>query len=131
MNAVIASSTARLAIYNSDTALSAIGASAIAKAAIRVANGYTIKSVSSEISAVNIGFARNVIMVGFSSDNANGDTTITGRRAGSVVGSLTISSGQTPINPTASYDNVMALTSAATTRNNWSTSIHFFGVLPV
>ena len=131
MNAVIASSTARLAVYNSDVALSAISASATAKAAIRAASGYTIKSVSCSTSPTTIGFTGNVIMVGFSSSNANGNTTIQGRRAGSTVGSLTITAAQTPINTTASFDNVMALTSGATTSNSWSTTTHYFGVLPV
>jgi hypothetical protein len=131
MKVVAASSVARLAVYNSDTALSAISSSATAKAAIRAAAGYTIKSISNSTAQVTIGFTGNVIMVGFSSNNANGETTISGRRAGSTVGSLTIAAANTPVNTNATYDNVMALTSAATTRNSWSTSTHYFGVLPV
>ena len=131
MTAVIASSTARLAVYNSDVALSAISASATAKSAIRAAASYMVMSISNGPSATTIGFTGNVIMVGFSSSNANGVTTIAGRRAGSTVGSLTITVAQTPINTTATFDNVMALTNAATTQNDWSTSTHYFGVLPV
>jgi hypothetical protein len=131
INAVIASSTARAAVYNSDVALTAISNSTTAKSAIRASASFIVKSISNSTSATTIGFTGNVIMIGFSSSNANGATTITGRRAGSAVGLLNISAGQTPINSNATFDNVMALTASATTQNGWSTSTHYFGVLPV
>ncbi|MHB8123993.1 MAG: hypothetical protein ACYDG4_18055, partial [Desulfuromonadaceae bacterium] len=130
MTAVAASSAARLAVHASDTALTAIAGSATAIAAIKAATTYVINSTASVGStAVTTTLSGKYIMVGWSDSVANTTTTITGRRAGSTVGTLAGTS--IDVGSTAATNNVMALESPVTVKVDTAVATVYLGVLPV
>lgn len=89
MTAVIASSTARSAIYNSDTALNAISDSTTAIAAIAASAGYQTKTgINSTSSATSIGFTGPAIIIKLSqswSSDAASNMVIGNLRAGTAI----------------------------------------------
>ena len=130
MTAVIASSTARLAVHASDTALTAISGSATAIASIKAAATYVINSTGSVgAAAITTTLSGKYIMVGWSDSAANPTTTITGRRAGSTVG--TLAGASIAVGATAATENVMALESPVTVKIDTQVTTVYLGVLPV
>jgi hypothetical protein len=130
MTAVAASSTARLAVFNSDVALSAIAASSIAIAAIKAAPTYVINSTASVgTTAITTTLSGNYIMIGWSDSPSSVTTTITGRKAGSTVGTLAGTS--ISVGTLAATNNIMALTSPVTVANSNGAPTVYLGVLPV
>ena len=130
MTAVAASSTARLAVHASDTALTAISGSATAIASIKAAATYVINSTAPVVgSAITTTLSGKYIMVGWSDSLANTTTTITGRRAGSTVG--TLAGASIAVGATAATNNVMALESPVTVKIDTTTTTVYLGVLPV
>ena len=132
-SACFESAVMRKAIWESDTALAAMAASDTAKTTMRAASGartvnrtcqtvvVPITDITSPCLLIGWSFdSSNVtplaklvglnacLLIGWSFDSSNGSLTLIGRRAGSVVGVLTVAAS-TINGTTAAYDNVMAL----------------------
>ena len=130
MTAVAASSTARLSVFNSDAALTAIAASSVAITAIKAAPTYIVNSTSySSGPGATTTLSGNYIMVGWSDSISIANTTLTGRRAGSVVGTLV--GALISVGSTAATNNIMALSSPVTVRPDSVLNTVYLGVLPV
>lgn len=128
-----ASAVARAAFHASDTALAAISANATAKAAARATPSYQLASIGNASSTnpqAVPAITGPVILIGWSLNNT-GNVTLTGRRAGSAVGTLG------PADPgadgnTAANDNVMALVNPTTVATSTNTSrTTYLGFVPV
>ena len=109
-DAWFASATTRAAIWNSDTALTALMASATGKARARACAKYAVRSIvgngAEQVFPAPLGtIGAKGILVGWS--QMNGSTvSFSGRKAGSTIGTMSASLGS---GVTAATDNVMAL----------------------
>ena len=129
-SACFESAVMRKAIWESDTALAAIAASDTAKAAARAASGArTVNQACASIVVPISDITFPCLLVGWSFDYNSGNLTLTGRRTGSVVGALIVSSS-TITGTTAAYDNVIALGPACTVFGS-SGKTAYFCVLPL
>lgn len=120
-------SAVRSRFYYSDTALTAITASATAKAALRACAKYTlINKWLNNVSATYSEITGPTILVGWSATTAS-TVTLTGRRAGSTVGTL---SGNVAQGTTAAIDNIMAVTTPLAGTDPTGATV-YLGVVPV
>lgn len=127
---LFAKTETRLQIYNSDAVLAAIAASAAAIAALRAELTYKVIGAPTGpyggVASIS-GITGPSILVGCSATVA-GTVTLTGRRAGSVVGTLSLA---VAVGTTASTSNVMAITSPATVALPPSYQTIYLGIIPV
>lgn len=108
-SACFESAVMRKAIWESDTALAAMAASDTAKTTMRAASGArTVNRTCQTVVVPITDITSPCLLIGWSFDSSNGSLTLIGRRAGSVVGVLTVAAS-TINGTTAAYDNVMAL----------------------
>ena len=129
-SACFESAVMRKAIWESDTALAAIAASATAKTAMRSSSGARTVNKTCSTMAVPIDeITYPCLLVGWSFDSTSGNVTLTGRRAGSVVGVLVVAAS-TINGTTAAADNVMALGPVCTVFGQ-ANSKAYFCVLPL
>jgi hypothetical protein len=129
----VESVNAKMAIYNSDTALNAIHASAAAMAAMRAASRFSIVSNSANntnsVSLSNIAGTANILLGVSHTDTTARNYTIATLRSGSAI-SATV--GTLPSASTAAkdYDIAVPITSAYSfTSVSGNTSNSYFGVL--
>lgn len=129
----VESVNAKMAIYNSDTALNAIKASATAMAVMRAASRFSIVSTSANntnsVSLSNIAGTANILLGVSHNDTTARNYTIATLRSGSAI-SATV--GTLPSTSTAAKDYVIAvpITSAYSfTSVSGNTSNSYFGVL--
>lgn len=129
----VESVNAKMAIYNSDTALNAIHASAAAMAAMRAASRFSIVSNSANntnsVSLSNIAGTANILLGVSHTDSTVRNYTIATLRSGSAI-SATV--GTLPSGSTAAkdYDIAVPITSVYSfTSVSGNTSNSYFGVL--
>lgn len=128
---LIARSDGRSSFWGSDLWLASLAGSATAKAVLRSCPQYSLGSFSTAYATVTTlsnTMPTAAILVGWSTTGTGTYTvTMTGRRAGSTVGTLTIADSSI-VGTTAQYDNIVAFNASPTFQVDVTTSlVHYLG----